>query len=316
MSKSNGNNRFTEAVKAKDEIAKLRSICDMQADEIERLKKAKFSFPKSAKRKPLKTFIRLIVPDTHGSIISVPAINAMFADLQQLGSPVREIVLKGDHLECGGFLAQHHTLGYVAQSEYTFADDQTAANILLDKLQELAPQAKFHYLEGNHEARIEKWIVDQVVGNAADKKYLSSLFSTSSVLSLEKRGINFYSTGKFYGVRVPGAIRLGKCYFVHGSNHGKDVARVMAGMFGGNVCFAHVHTQTSVVIRTVANGEIGAWCPGCLCNLQPLWRHSSVTHWSHGYAFQIVDAETDEFLHINVPIIDGKSLLTGLAGML
>jgi len=315
MSKSNGN-RFTEAVKAKDELAKLRSICDMQAEEIERLKKAKFSFPKSAKRKPLKTFIRLIVPDTHGSIIDGQAFNSMMQDVKQLASSIREVVLLGDHLECGGFLAQHHTIGYIAQSEYNFADDVTAANIFLDEIQSAVPFAAMHYLSGNHESRLERWVCDQVVSNSADKEFLHKLVSTQSVLSLEKRAINYYSTGEFYGLRVPGAIKLGKCNFLHGSNHGQNVARTMAGMFGGNVVFAHVHAQQSVTVRTVAAGEVGAWCPGCLCKLQPLWRHSSITQWSHGYAFQIVDADSGEFLHINVPIIDGKSLLTGLAGML
>lgn len=315
MSKNKEDNRFIQSVQAKGDLAKLRSICDQQSETIERLKKAKFSFPKTRKAKPLKTFIRLIIPDTHGSIIDQAAM-AMLGDVQQFAPSIREVILMGDHLECGGFLAQHHTLGFVATSQYTFTDDAVACNIFLDRLQGLVPHADFHYLEGNHENRIERWIVDQVVGNAQDKKYLNDLFSTSSVLSLAKRGINFYSSGQFYGLRVPGAIKLGKCHFLHGSNHGKDVARKMAGAFGGNVVFAHVHTQQSVTIRTVTGGEIGSWCPGCLCQLQPLYRHSSITDWSHGYAFQIVDAASGEFLHINVPIVDGRSLLTGLAGIL
>lgn len=113
-----------------------------------------------------------------------------------------------------------------------------------------------------------------------------------------------------------GSIKLGKCHFLHGSNHGKDVARKMAGMFGGNVVFAHVHTQQAVTVRTVTAGEIGAWCPGCLCALQPLYRHSSITDWSLGYAFQIVHSGSDDFLHINVPVIGDRSLLQGFAGVL
>lgn len=308
-------NRFTKADKNRKDSDQLRKICDMQAEEIERLKKAKFSFPKARKRKPLKTFIRLIVPDTHGSIIDDAAM-AMLNDAKQLAGSIREVILMGDHLECGGFLAQHHTFGFVATSKYTFAEDVQAANVFLDTLQEIAPHAEFHYLEGNHEHRIERWIVDQVVSNSADKSFLHKLFSTSTVLSLEKRGIRFYSCGEFYGVRVPGAIKLGKCHFLHGSNHGANVARKMASDFGGNVVFAHVHAQQAVTIRTVEAGEIGSWCPGCLSKLQPLWRHSSITNWSHGYALQIVDSESGEFLHINVPIVDGRSLLSGLAGML
>jgi hypothetical protein len=221
----------------------------------------------------------------------------------------------GDHLECGGFLAQHHVLGYVAQSEYTFADDVMAANAFLDEVQRLAPKARVYYLEGNHENRIERWIVDQVLGHAKDAAFLHKMFSTKNVLGLDKRGIQFFSSGEKYGLRVPGAIKLGPCHFLHGSNHGKDVARKMAGMFGGNVVFAHVHTQQSVTVRTVSSGEIGAWCPGCVCQLQPLYRHSTITDWSQGYGLQIVRSSTLDFLHCNVPLIDGQSLLQGFAGM-
>jgi hypothetical protein len=305
-----------DLLRAKREIKRLESICQKQSEQLENHKRAKFAFSKQRPGRPGKTFIRFIIPDTHGSLIDQAAAAAMFADLGQMGDKVKEVVLLGDHLECGGFLAEHHVLGYVAQSEYTFAEDVTAANAFLDKVQELAPKAVLHYLEGNHENRIERWIVDQIVGRSKDAGFLHQLFSTSSVLGLKERGINFYSSGEKYGLRVPGAIKLGKCHFLHGSNHGKDVARKMAGMFGGNVVFAHVHTQQAVTVRTVAGGEIGAWCPGCLCLLQPLYRHSSITDWSDGYAFQIVHAATGEFLHVNVPIVDGKSLLRGFAGVL
>lgn len=302
--------------KSRKHNSRLQKICEQQAEQLEQLKKARFTFSKQRPAKPGKTFVRFIVPDTHGSLIEQSAIAAMFADLERMGSSVREVVLLGDHLECGGFLAQHHVLGYVAQSEYSFADDVVAANVFLDAIQKLAPKASIHYLEGNHENRIERWIVDQVVGHSKDAEYLHQIFSTSEVLGLKQRGISFYSSGKRYGLRVPGAIKLGKCHFLHGSNHGGGVARKMAGMFAGNVVFAHVHTQQSVTVRTVASGEVGAWCPGCLCQLQPLYRHSSITDWSHGYAFQVVHASTGEFLHVNVPIVDGVSLLQGFAGVL
>jgi hypothetical protein len=302
--------------KSEADYRRLQAVCEKQAEQLEAMKKAKFQFSRQRPEKPGKTFIRFIVPDTHGSLIDQKASAAMFADLEQMGDKVREVVLLGDHLECGGFLAEHHVLGYVAQSEYKFVDDVVAANAFLDRIQQLAPKAKIHYLEGNHENRIERWVVDRVVGHSQDKSFLQSMFCTESVLGLKSRGIEFYSSGGFYGLRVPGAIKLGKCHFLHGSNHGKDVARKMAGMFGGNVVFAHVHTQQAVTVRTVTAGEIGAWCPGCLCALQPLYRHSSITDWSLGYAFQIVHSGSDDFLHINVPVIGDRSLLQGFAGVL
>jgi len=73
----------------------------------------------------------------------------------------------------------------------------------------------------------------------------------------------------------------------------------------------NTHRMDEYTIRNVASGTISAWSPGCLCNLQPLWLHTNPTDWTHGYGLQLVN-EDGTFLHINVPIIDGKSYLQPL----
>ena len=292
----------------------LESLVQMQQERIERSSASRFSLPKSPKSAKGKTFYRVVIPDTHGCYADTQAIAAFLSDLRNISDKVREIVLLGDHLDCGGFLAQHHAIGYVAESAYTFEDDVNATNVLLDAIQETCPKAAIHYLEGNHERRIERWIVSQTLAHQADAAYLSKLFSTSSVLSLEKRGIQFYKQGQFYGdCRIPATIRLGKCYFTHGSRTGANPASAMLRDFGNCVVFGHVHRMDSHSTRTVKAGEIGAWSPGCLTRLQPLWNHTQITGWSHGFGLQLV-REDGDFLHLNVPIINGKSYLVQLAG--
>lgn len=255
-------------------------------------------------------FSRITVPDTHGSKIDHAAAGALLADIESIKP--KQIVLLGDHMDCGGFLAQHHTMGYVAETEYSFEDDVAAANQFLDELQSKAPGAEIFYLEGNHERRIERWCVTQTLANRKDADFLRRMFSTESVLSLEKRGIRFFKQGQFYdGLRVPSTIKLGKCHFTHGSRAGVNAAMQTLNDFGGNVVFAHTHRADSAVKRTVGSGEIGAYNPGCLCQLQPLWQHTQITGWSHGYGLQLV-RKSGAFLHINVPIIDGKSLMIPL----
>ncbi|MBA3684186.1 MAG: hypothetical protein H0W72_02980 [Planctomycetes bacterium] len=65
------------------------------------------------------------------------------------------------------------------------------------------------------------------------------------------------------------------------------------------------------MIRTVASGEIGAWCPGTLAIQQPFYFHTNLTDHSHGHLVQIV-AKSGGFLSINVPIINGVSHLRPL----
>lgn len=297
----------------KSRLEAANRIIDQQQERIENLTKAKFSIPTQKKSRPTKgCFVRLIVPDTHGSMIDPKAAAAMFADIPDLKP--KEIVHLGDAIDCGGFLAQHHVWGYVAESEYTFEQDVAAANVFFDKLQSLAPQATIHYLEGNHDRRIETWCVTQALRSKIDAAYLKKMFGVATQLHIEKRGIHHWEQGKRYmDCRIPATIRLGNCFFTHGTKHGKNAASAMLSRFAGNVVFGHVHKLLSASDRTVKDGEIGAWCPGSLCFEQPLWRHSDPTDWCQGYGVQLVRPSGD-FLHINVPIIDGKSYLMQLLG--
>lgn len=304
------------AAKEKNRVRELEAVVSTQKKQLENLKRANWSLPAAARgrkgvKKPTgKSFTRVIVPDTHGCFVDEPAINAFLNDLSALAP--REVVMLGDHLDCGGFLAEHHTLGYVAEMEYNFADDVAATNWLLNKIQELSPSAVIHYLEGNHERRIEKYCVTAGRGNKEVAAYFRDMFSTEKVLGLKERGIHYYKQGRFYmDLPVPATIKLGQCHFTHGIKSCVHAAHATLKQFSGNVVFGHTHRADSFVDRTVSRGIIGAWNPGCLCRLQPLWQHTNVTGWSHGYGLQLVRPDGN-FLHINVPIINGESYLVDL----
>ena len=42
---------------------------------------------------------------------------------------------------------------------------------------------------------------------------------------------------------------------------------------------------------------------------RPLYKHTEPTSWSHGYAVQFVSPKSGRFLHVNVPIHKGESML-------
>lgn len=256
------------------------------------------------------SFVRVAIPDSHGSAIDPRAAAAMLADIKRLDP--REIVLGGDHVNCGGFLAQHHVLGYVAETGYTYEDDIAATNQFLDEIQKAAPRATIHYLEGNHERRVETWCVTQTLRNSKDAEMLRRAFAPEFLLHLQARGIRYYRQAEHYdGLAVPGAIRLGKCHFWHGTSTAKNAAAVNVQQVGGNVVYFHTHREDATSLRPVATGDIGAWNPGCLCKQQPLWCHARPTNWTHGFGVQLVQ-RSGLFLHINVRIVDGKSLLLPL----
>jgi predicted phosphodiesterase len=305
----------SEVKALKGRIRELEQELVRVTESLEKTRKAKHKIPVQGKlRTGRGAYVRMFLPDTHGHSVDPPALKAFLTDLEYLNP--REIIMMGDHLDCGGFLAQHHTLGFIAETENTFESDVMAANELLDAVQGLCPKADIKYLEGNHEERIEKWIVNAVLRNGKDAAYLRTLMGPETVMHLDSRGIPYIKKSECYdGCRVQGTIRAGNCFVTHGTRHGKNAAAAMLNRFNASVVFGHVHKLMAAADRNVKDGEIGAWSVGHLSRQQPLWRHGDPTDWSQGYGFQIVQTDED-FLHINVPIMEGKSYLASLGRLL
>ena len=291
----------------KQELQRLENLVEQQQEQIERYRKAKFTLPAGGKRRrDGKSFIRVIVPDTHGAHLDKDAAAAFLKDLEDLRPA--EIVLIGDQLDCGGFLAQHQILAFTPECDYSFEDDVEAANTLLDEIQKRAPDADYWQIEGNHEVRIEKWIIKQTLAHSRDARYLRKMFGPDVVMNLETRGIKYVKTDQHYhGLAKRGTIRLGKCLFHHGYRHGVNAAKETLADLGHNVTCGHTHRIDSCIKET-AESWIGAYLYGCLCKLHPLYYHSRPTNWAHGYGIQIVQPD-GLFMSIAVPIVNGRSLL-------
>lgn len=292
----------------KDRHDLLQEYADLQA--------AKYPVTKTSPAKQIKTgdFVRVICNDVHGALMEREAVNAFLDDLAMWNPD--EIVLNGDIIDCGGFLAAHHTMGYIAQSSYTYQDDVAATNWFLDELQARAPKAVIHFIEGNHDARPERWIMDQKIKNNRDAEFLMSLVSPRSLLNLQDRGITYYERSKTHVKGLPpGWIKLGKVLFVHELGASVNAARQALGKTAANVVFAHSHREDSATMNLPGVGLVKAWNPGCLCRLQELYMHSNPSSWSHGYAVQLV-SKGGTFLHLNIPIWQGRSLVGNLHGMI
>lgn len=295
------------------EIASLRKELDVAKSALANATTArttKLPAPSATRRRSGSDIVRVIIPDTHGCLIDKTALAAMLADIKVLDP--HEVILLGDHVDCGGFLAQHHVMGYVAETDYTYEEDLSASKAFLDALRAVAPRAKIEYLEGNHERRVETWCVTQVLRHKKDAEGLRRLLAPEFRLGLKERGISYYRQGEFYdNLPVPGVIKRGKCFFFHGVSTAKNAVASTVDKIAGNCVFGHTHRAQSNIVRRISTGIIGSWNPGCLCQLQPLWQHTSPTDWSHGYAVQLV-AETGSFLHLNIPIIEGESHFAAL----
>ena len=92
---------------ARERIRAQEAVIQEQAETIERMRAAtRLELPTAA---PLDagrdSYLRLIVPDIHGSQCDRHAVAALLRDVEMLSDQVREVVWLGDVIDCSGFLA-------------------------------------------------------------------------------------------------------------------------------------------------------------------------------------------------------------------
>jgi hypothetical protein len=272
----------------------------------------KLIVPKRAKA--AKHVTRVIIPDSHGNHIDPVARDAFLADLKILCP--EEIVGLGDHLDCGGTFNAHQVT-YSNELAENYEDDVNAANAFFDACMAYAPDASWDVLEGNHELHVERWTARNV-RNQREAEYLVKHFGPEKLCKYADRGFRYYKSQDFHmGLTVRGSIKIDKCFFTHGISHSKHADDAHLAAFSSNVVFGHVHRVLEVRSRTVTSQGHGAWSPGTLAKLQPLYRHTEPTTWSHGYGLQFVNKSTGRFAHWNVPIFaDGTTGLEAAVGAL
>lgn len=290
---------------AVDTGALNKTIDQLQAKIVRMSAAKKFKPVKTVKRSGKDDIVRVFWPDTHGSYHDPVAVSSFLADMKHLQPDF--IHNLGDLVDCGGFLAAHHVIGYQAQMEYSYESDISVSNGILDRLQTNCPSTKIEMIEGNHEDRVERWCIQQALGNGKDSKFMQRAFAPQYLLDLEGRGIPYYRRSETYdGLSIPGAIKRGKIIVVH--DPGFSDPRRTLSRFGAPVVHGHDHQSHANVTSTVGQGDIGVWSFGCLAKRQQLYAHSRPTGHVHGYGIAL-ESRSGHFLMISVPIIDGVSYL-------
>ena len=302
-----------------EEAKRKQRAAELAAKEAEKMAAdyhaSNFEMPRQKVRKyqGKGSFVRIAFGDTHGCSLDQKAWNAFLADVETLKP--REIIHGGDILDCDGWLASHHTTNYVAQTSYSYADEVVAGNKMLDQLQSTAPNARIDLIEGNHDLRVETWCLTNAQKHAADATFLINQISPRKVLNVDERGLNWFSRGDcHHGSAAGGTIQRGRCWFTHPSTSSKHSACKMVESFADNVVYFHTHRRDYFTKTDIKGGEHAAWCPGCMCVKRKYWHHTNLFGHTQGYHLQLVQSN-GEFLGINVPIIDGRSYLSGLVGV-
>lgn len=261
---------------------------------------------------PSGSYVRLIIPDSHGEHIDWDFANAMITDVEKLAPDIKETVWLGDQTDCGGTFSSHQR-NYTHEMTESYEADCKAALRLYTMVTERTPLATQYALEGNHEQHVERFLA-RTFQRFADAELLLDRISPRSLCKLDELDIKYHRASEYHmGLAVRGTIKLGRCYFTHGFSFAKNADSVHLAKVGNNIVFGHVHRAMSRIVRSVESTGFGAWCPGTLAKLQPLYRHTDPTDWSGGYALQFVESD-GMFTHINVPLF-GRGV-SGLAPLL
>lgn len=137
------------------------------------------------------------------------------------------------------------------------------------------PKARIVYKEGNHEERLEKYIVPR-----APALLELECLSWPSLLGLRDSGVDWLGDKRKIG--------LGKLSVFHGHELGGGgecvhPAKRLFDKAGESSLAGHHHRKDEYHKRTASGKEIATWVTGCLCHTRPYWL--KYNNWTNGFAF-------------------------------
>lgn len=243
--------------------------------------------------------LTIIIPDIHYPKHDPAAVECMLAACRLL-KPRRAVFL-GDSLEVDQF--SRHGRKSLSEDE---ARDWIADMDGFDR-EILGPVARYTreqvLLEGNHEYRVEA----AAIGSPAIRSVLSTI--SPRVRLTKRRSVTWVP---YQASTMTSHYQITRSLWaVHGWSHAKQAATAhLSKCSSFSLWHGHTHRNQSDSKRDPATGRmLRAMCPGFLGTLQPVWRGSDPTNWSHGFGLTWADAETDEHWSFTCEIDRGTTML-------
>lgn len=169
----------------------------------------------------------------------------------------------------------------------------------LQRLRRAAPKARIWYLQGNHEARLQKYLWTR----APELEGLRSL-RLPRLLGLSDLSIDWVGSGI---LRWPGLV------WKHGnfvrSKSGVTATAELERLWRSGVS-GHTHRLAQVFKRNDAG--VFTWVEaGCLCDLDPEYVEGQTADWQHGLVYAEVEARGNRFTVSPLPIVNGRVVWGG-----
>lgn len=190
---------------------------------------------------------------------------------------------EGKRREVDSILLNGDILDFYQLSKFTkdFRKKSVRAEIdtfryFIDQLKQRFPETTIYFKFGNHEQRLERWIMN-------NGQMFDGLFNIENIVQFNDHGIIYLKDNI--------GVKFGKLNIIHGheirTNMGLvNIARTYYVKAQSNILLGHWHQNQEYYTRDIDGNMHGAWTQGCLCRLDAEYTYG-INQWNHG--FSIVD---------------------------
>jgi predicted phosphodiesterase len=165
----------------------------------------------------------------------------------------------------------------------------------LQSIRDVAPNADIKYVKGNHEARLEAFLMRK-----APELYGLDVLSWPSLLGLKELNIKYYDEG----------FKFGSLYCTHGSvirKHGGYTARAEFEKNGCSGISGHSHRDGAHPKRN-RGGVYKWWENFCMCDLDPEYI-DGVADWTQGFSYVTLIGSRPHV--VPIAVINGRYVFAG-----
>lgn len=182
----------------------------------------------------------------------------------------------------------------------TFKDEVRAGNRVLDDFDSIESLTTKHFIEGNHEDRLPRYL-------CANAPELYDFISIPKELRLEERGYEF--------TPYKSDMKLGKVYFTHDVGYaGQNALKQSLATYQHSIVTAHTHrfgylTEGNAVGEHLLSCAFG-WL-GDVDQVDYSHKKKIMKDWTQGFGVGYFDPKTDVVYLTPVPIINYTCLVNG-----
>jgi predicted phosphodiesterase len=255
------NASYVKEVPAKKKASSVKEISYKEEDDV----------PLITKKTVSGDYKVLVFPDIHVPYHAKKAIEVAI----RLGEEFQpdEIVCLGDLLDC-------YTLSTYSRStnrQGDLAAELKMANELLDEIKTRTGAKEATFIEGNHEARIRKFVL-----NKCPELVNLDILSVNNLLGLEKIGWDFIPERKFY--------QINNLFFTHGEFANMHSAKKHIDEYRVDIIHGHTHRISSRYHRGL-DKTVGGFELGFLGSFEVAAEFTKRANWQHGIGTAIISGD-------------------------